>query len=483
MVGITVMPMLLRHSAFYALARGVPGIINFLAIVIFTRMLIPESYGQYALVLAAVGFFDSVLFQWLRSGLLRFLPANRHNPQVLLSTCFFGFFVIVLLTAVIGLLFYVFTPEEDARAFIALALLLLWTGAWYELNLELLRTQLYPLRYGLMSILKSVLGLMVGALLVLQGLGAHGPLIGVIAGTLVAAVVMAWNEWTNIGIKLLDRILLRELLQYGLPLTATFALSFLVASSDRFMLAWILGPEAAGLYAPGYDLAQYSIGTLMAIVNLAAYPLAIHALEQHGEDAARLQLQKNALLLLGIALPAALGLAMCAENIADVVFGEKFRDTAKLLIPMISLSALLAGGKMYYLDLSFQLGKRTRGQIVVMLAAAITNILLNLWWIPVFGVIGAAYATVVAYAIAFVMSGLLGRRIFRLPPLSVDIFKVVSAVVFMGLALWFTLDMHGWLALLAQVTLAGGVYLAALLVLNVAKSRLRLRYVLARYYP
>ena len=41
---------LLRHSFIYLFARGVPGVINFLAIAVYTRLLPPEEYGQYALV-------------------------------------------------------------------------------------------------------------------------------------------------------------------------------------------------------------------------------------------------------------------------------------------------------------------------------------------------------------------------------------------------------------------------------------------------
>ena len=38
--------MLVRHSAIYVVARGGPGLINFLAIALYTRLLTPEQYGQ-----------------------------------------------------------------------------------------------------------------------------------------------------------------------------------------------------------------------------------------------------------------------------------------------------------------------------------------------------------------------------------------------------------------------------------------------------
>jgi hypothetical protein len=38
--------MLLRHSLLYALGRGLPGIVNFLAIAVYTRLLAPEVVLQ-----------------------------------------------------------------------------------------------------------------------------------------------------------------------------------------------------------------------------------------------------------------------------------------------------------------------------------------------------------------------------------------------------------------------------------------------------
>jgi len=54
--------MLLRHSALYLLARGVPGIVNFLAVPIYTRVLSPDEYGRYALVIAGVGLVQRNIF-------------------------------------------------------------------------------------------------------------------------------------------------------------------------------------------------------------------------------------------------------------------------------------------------------------------------------------------------------------------------------------------------------------------------------------
>jgi len=260
-----------------------------------------------------------------------------------------------------------------------------------------------------------------------------------------------------------DASLLKNLLHYGLPMTATYTLAFLVGSSDRFMLGWFQGADAPGLYAPGYDLTQFSLLMLLMVVNLAAYPLVVRAMEHEGLKEAREKLKDVLLLSVAVALPVATGFAVCSENIAGVMLGEKYRHSAASLIPVIALSSFLFG--------MIQLSKKTYIEPKIMLVAALVNVLLNLWWIPLYGLMGAAFATVVAYGAAAYLAWRMGRKVFPLPAPSEDVWKVFLICGVMGLALWFTIDSRGVGALLGQVTIGIFVYLLGILLLDVAGVR------------
>jgi O-antigen/teichoic acid export membrane protein len=403
--------MLIRHSLSYLLARGVPGMVSLLAIPVYTRFLAPAEYGRYALVIAGVGFFNVIFFQWLRLSLLRFLPAHAQDTNLLVATILSAFLVVAVLIGAIGIGLGLLWPDPSWQPFILVGVILVWSQAWFELNLELNRILLRPRRYGLLLMVKAVSAVSLGIGFALLGLGAYAPLLGLLIG-LALAIIVGLGEaiwWVR---PKADPAQLRELLQYGLPLTATFALGFVVSTSDRFLLAGMLGEGWAGLYSAVYDFAQHSLTLLMMVVNLAAYPLAVRALEAKGPESARIQLRQNAVLLLTIALPASLGVAMLAPSIASTLFGAGFRELAEGLLPVFALAAFLAGVKACYFDLAFQLGRWTLGQLWVMSAAALTNLLLNLWWIPLFGVQGAAWATVMGFSVGLVLSILLGRKVF-----------------------------------------------------------------------
>ena len=77
---------ILSHAAIYLVARGVPGLLAFIAIPLFTRLLDPADYGRYALVVATVNLLNALLFQWTRLSLVRYLPGCRDDAGRLKST-------------------------------------------------------------------------------------------------------------------------------------------------------------------------------------------------------------------------------------------------------------------------------------------------------------------------------------------------------------------------------------------------------------
>jgi len=466
---------LLRQSAVYLLARGLPGIINLLVIILYTRLLSPDDYGLYALIIAIVGLTNSVIFQWLRLGLLRYLPVYLDKTDLLLSIVLKIFLWLVLITGAVALMVLPFFWSNSVwRGLIFMTLFLLWGQGWFELNLELVRVKLKPFRYGIISMFKAVIALGLGTVLIYFDLAAYGALLGLVVGLFLSATLFGRQEWRGVRFFLAESGLNHKLFRYGMPLSATAVLTMLVHNSDRYLIAWLIDTNAVGLYAAGYDLAQQGLGVIMSIVALAGYPLVVRALEQKGFEAAQHQLRQYALLFLVIAVPAAIGLAVLAPNIAGVFLGKTFQKSAIALIPPVALAIFISGVKSYYLDFSFQLGRHTIGQVWVMLAAALVNITLNLWWIPNIGIIGAAYATVTAYGMGFILSLIYGRRFFRLPMWPSGSSRVFYASIVMSGVLWLTRPFHGGAVLVGQVTLGCLVYGLSIVIFNVGKTRHRI---------
>lgn len=466
--------MLLKHTAYYFLARGFPAFVNFLALSIYSHLLTPGEYGQYALVVAAISLANSVLFWWIQLAIRRYLPREVGQGEVLLSTLVSAYLLLVGVTGLFGCAIYVTIDLQPWRGFIPIALVALWVQAWHEITLQLVSSRLRPLRYGLISIVRSLFALGISVLLLRADLAAQALLWGLVLGALLSTLALARAEWHGVQLRLVNRRRLRESLRYGLPLSAVFIFEFVVSTSDRFVLAWLIDDKATGLYSAGYDLAKYSLGALMAMVYLAANPLVVRTFEKEGATAAKALLERYGLLLLAVSAPTTVGIAILANNISIVVLGDAFSSSAGRLMPWIAVAALLVGAKTFYYDLAFQLGERTIGQVGVMVAAAVLNFLLNIAWIPSYGIQGAAWAAVAAYSIATILSMWFGRIHFPIPQIPRGSTRVIAATAVMAVCLLPVHGMRGLTALFVQVLLGAAVYGIAVLLLNVGNVQIAL---------
>lgn len=460
--------MLLRHGLQYLLARGLPGVLNFLAIAVYTRLLNPEQYGAYALTIATVSAVDALLLHWLRLALLRFLPmANQDQPTTLVTIVRLYALISVVVSVLAAAVGWLVVDDDLSRQLVLLGALLFVVQGAFELTVERERSELSPKRYGLYAGLKAVIGLAVGTFLAASGMGAAGLLIGLVVAMIFPLVVLGGGaRWlSQLGARY-DPALARKVMAYGVPLAATSVLAFLVSGSDRFMLAWYLDTGAAGQYVVGYDLAQFTLGLLLNIVNLAAYPLIVSAFEKNGEEAARRMLRWTLQLLLMVGLPATVGLAVLAPNISAVLVGAEFESAARVIIPGIAAAALIAGLKAFYLDLAFQLRGNTIVQVWVLLATALLNIGLNVLFIPVWGIIGAVYATVIAHAVAILLSWALGRSALRLPLPGKGSLPIFLATLLMLGGLLLVRHWVGPVALVGQVLIGVLIFGASLLAVD-----------------
>lgn len=424
--------MLLRHSASYLLARGIPGLLNFAALAIYTHLLTPDEFGRYALVVAGATFMELVLFQWLYLAVGRFYSARQmvgfDRDPVLLIYVALG---IILLSVAFGA---VWVASYHWTTVIAAAVAMIISQAFLELNLAVASAQLAPIRFGLLLGTKNTIALIVGTTLAWFDFGEIAPVIGVTVGSIIASAAFGMNHWQSTRIKRPNISAVRDYFLYGFPLILSAAFYWITANSDRVLIAWLIGESAAGVYSAAYNLTQQSLGLALATVHRATYFIALHRLETEGMNSAQQQIKLNGELTICVALSGCIGLSTLSSSFVEVFVGVDFQTGALNVMPWIAVSAAIWGIKTDYLDTSFHLARQTNKLIAIGLVSAITNVTLNLVLIQWVGPIGAGYAAIGAAAVAALMSYHLGQRVFPTPPLTPILFRasLVSLLVFIS---------------------------------------------------
>jgi len=331
---------LLQGTLKYAAARGLPGVVNFAALAVLTRLMSEREYGVYALTVAAVSLVYSFSLQWLGLAVLRLLHVPGRSRQVFLGAIIRLFLAIVLPVAVAGAIIGAFGfPQLPTGLSIAAAFLFIGQ-AWLDLNLGLASADGDPARYGRIAALRATGGLTGGALAAWLGIGPAGVVGGIAVGWLATGFITFSADWRAALRVPSDRPTRNEVLHYGIPLAGTYVLDYLVSSSDRLLLGALVSSSATGLYAPAYDLCQQPIWALMMIINLAAYPLSVRAIEQGDPNERDRHFRQHFMMLAAIGLPSATGLAVLAPSVSALL-GPAFADTARRLIPILAGSSSL----------------------------------------------------------------------------------------------------------------------------------------------
>ncbi len=434
--------MLIKHSIYYLGARGLPGIVSFLSLIIYTRLLSVDEYGKFALILAGFGLINVIFFQWLHLIITRFLLDKTFPDDDVLNHVAALFLVISGVILFGGFCFSIFIQRQGFDHKLWMTIFLVITLGWLELSLKLVSLRFEPATYGKILITKNVIGLVISCLLIWTGMRSDAPIIGLIIGATVSWLLFGKKNWEGVKPSLPTKNIFTEYVVYGLPLSATFALGWVISSSDRIIISFLINDGATGAYSAGYELAQQTIGLLLIVVNTAAYPLLMREYALNGQVGASRQLAANGDVVITIALVSSVGMIALAPLIVSTIIGPEFRNDALKIFPWIAVSAAISGVKAFHLDLAFQIAKDTKWQLYTYIVAAALNVVLNFILIPLIGLMGAAVSTVIAFLVASFLSWGFGRSVFPVPPMFKSIIRAGFVSVCTYLSIIFVVDFN-----------------------------------------
>jgi len=475
--------MIWRRLFGYFPASLAGGLASFGAVFALTRLLSPADYGFYALALTTMGIIYTLTVTWAEAAAYRFageasaksqMPNHIRTVMVLLAASA-GVAVAVMLVAVS----LAIAPALKLALCVAGATMILApiVNAAQEMNRALERVS----RYSALRVAQDVGAFAIGTLLAWRtGLGPAAPFAGLASVLAVLAVIEGSRLWRESRGGQFEQARVRPYLAYGVPIAVALGLNIALDAGDRFLIALFLGPEAVGVYAAGYGIADKSVGLLCAWAAAAGAPMMMAAWEREGPEAVREVSRHVARTLLLIAAPAAAGLALVARPLSEVMIGEEMRAQAAAIMPWIALSGLINGFVLHYVSEAFQLSRRTDLRAWLMAIPALANVGLNIILLPTVGLMGAVYATVACYALALVLLAFAARKLAPLSWPWADFAKVAGACSVMAIVVQFLPAPGGFPELLLKSAIGAASYVMAALVFDAAGARVSLQQFLAR---
>jgi len=214
--------------------------------------------------------------------------------------------------------------------------------------------------------------------------------------------------------------ILKDMLDYGLPLVPGALALFIMNMSNRYFLKHYSSVEQVALFSLGYYIGL--------IVNLMVYAFqrvwaSLMFKIAKEEDAQRIFAQNFTyfVLILGFT---SLVLSIFSREIVGLLTTEEYFDSYKV-VPYICLSFLFYG-IYFYLSYGMNIKKMTRYQPVIIGISASLNLLLNFVLIPKYSMLGAAAASAISFALMGVLAGIISGRFY---PVSLEVKRLVCIAV------------------------------------------------------
>ncbi len=225
-----------------------------------------------------------------------------------------------------------------------------------------------------------------------------------------------------------DYALLKKALIYVLPLVLVGLAGIVNEVIDRVLLKWLLpgddvtNQSMIGIYGACYKLAML-LSLFTQAFNYAAEPFFFRNADR--TDAMTIY-AKIALYFTVVGALGFLGITLYLD-IAQNFVGKNYREG--LTVVPILLLANLCLGVYYNFAIWYKLKDKTMIGAFIAFGGALITIILNVLWIPTWGYIGSAWATLICYASMSTAAYLIGQKYYPVP------YPIIKMLLYVGLAI------------------------------------------------
>lgn len=446
---------MLRNSLWISIQPIVLNLISIFVVGYIANNLGKEDYGKFVFAFALMAMMLPIGTLGLRAVTVRDMAADRENAPILFGKIFtlriilsfFSFGLVVLIVNLMG-------KPESTKIIVYIAGL--------NIIFQNLSTSLFDSfqAYEKMKFI-AFANLIAGALLTLfsiiviyLGYRLVAVTLVYVSGGLIRAITIAILYKIHLPpFKLkIDLAMWWDSIKKGVPFFLVAVLFVWNIRISVVLLSKLAGEVTVGVYGAALTLIE-KLSIFPDSIGTAIFPtIALLFARKQMQDLSELTSNFFRYLLL-VGLPIALGLALLSANIIDLIFGDKYQESALVLtllacgIPFLFMHGLFGFG----LGAVHLQNKNLLANSV----AIVINIAATLVLVPWLGYLGAAIAYGLSIVTIAAMQFYYFRRFLKFSVRAGDIFKILLSNIVLAAAILLLRDFN----LLLAVLIPGGIYL------------------------
>jgi O-antigen/teichoic acid export membrane protein len=398
------------------------------------RALGPESYGKIGFATAIAGFFGLVASPGFSTYALREAAKDEGRVHFLVRHVLGARVAFAVVSYVLLIAFALTLAPHDftTRLLIVLSGLVFLVNSMDAQWVFMARSRMW------MVTLRGTVGQLIYGGLILTLIRRPSdawivPVAGVVS--LLAGTLLIWlpaRREYQIPWPVISPEVWRSFLPICMIIGLASMMSMIYDQIDTVMLRYMRSEAEVGLYVASYRMMAISI-SFVAILGQVFFPLLSEAAGQDRETEQR-YLGWLGQASVALALPIATGGFILAEPLTRFVLGVQYTGTANLFRWL--MLTVIAGPLASYFGAQLIPSAREKKYLYAVVAGAVVNVALNLFLIPRYGAIAAAFTTAISQAAVAYMNYYFVRDLPR-PSLLKALGLSVTASVVMAAGLLF----------------------------------------------
>jgi len=405
----------IKEGSIYTLAGFLAKGISLMLIPVFTTYFSPGDYGVLDLLFVFSMFFNALFSFQIGQGLTRYLGESQFDKEKQRQLASSAFIFIFITYVVGGILVMVFrdaimetlglTHESHKKSYLLAIISIVLNGFFFFMSghLQALRRKT---EFAISSFLHALLGILATYFFVIildkSINGVFYATITIVPIVLIYQFGRLYKEYSFI----LSKKLLSELLKYSSPLIPAAIAYVLLSLTDRIFINYYLDKEQLGIYSVGFKF-SFAISLVISGFSMALGPLLYQRYREE-KTARELTVLFNWFVVIGLFVVSSL--SIFAEETVYVFTQRPYYEASDVL-PMLYFSVWFAGFAMF--SPGMNLRNKTKWIALIVIFSAGLNVYLNTLFIPVFGIKGAAFATMISSIINYGLLFLLSMRLFK----------------------------------------------------------------------
>lgn len=397
---------LFGNTILYSMGNLFSRSVNFLLLPIYSNVLNTYEFGIFSLVFSTYTILSFIYPTFLQYGFTKFYITFTDNSErkniyssTFYATLVFSLILSIFIISFSGQLSLLILGDEKRYLLITLLAITLFVDTLTLYLTNFLKSNQLARIVIRFTASAAVNNLFLNIIFLFAfNLKTEGVLLSQIISNLINSLILLNRQKENL-IKKFDSELTIKILKFSVPLLISGFFGAMIDVIDRFILNAYFDKATVGIYSFSYRIAMVMNVFVMSF-RTAWIP---YATEKFSSENISQNFGNNFTRLIALSSFLFLIVSLCIDDLFNFqIFGVNFfnkeYEIGIKIIPVILLGYIFNGIFTFYSFYPFVTGKNYHILIADGISLLI-NILLNLWLIPVMGIMGAAIATAISFFI------------------------------------------------------------------------------------